>query len=63
VSVQIIIKKQDEAEAASQKHKAQHAKVNAWGLQVAALKNDMEASIKHLGSIQSRAICVGIPAM
>ncbi len=51
VPAQVIIKQQDEAEAAYQKHKAQHAKVKAWGLQVAALKHDMKEGIKHVGRL------------
>ena len=47
VSAQVIIKQQDEAEAAFEKHNAQLAKVRARGLQVAALKYDMEEGINH----------------
>ncbi|KAL0021046.1 hypothetical protein WJX77_012679 [Trebouxia sp. C0004] len=45
---EVIIKQQDEAEAAYQKHEAQYATVNAWGLQVEALINDMKEGIMHV---------------
>ncbi len=51
VSAQVIIKQQDEAEAAYQRHKAQFAKVNAWGLQVDTLKHDMKEGIMHVGRL------------
>ena len=44
---QVIIKRQDEAEAAFEKHKAQLAKVNAWSLQLDSLKYDMKKSMKR----------------
>lgn len=51
-SAQVLIKQQDEAEAANQKHKAQFDhKVNAWGLQVDSLKQDMKEGILHVGSL------------
>lgn len=43
----VIIKWQDEAEAAFEKHKAQLAKVNAWSLQLDSLKYDMKKSMKR----------------
>ena len=48
---QVLIKQQDEAEAANQKHKAQFDKVNAWGLQVDTLKHDMKEGIVHVGRL------------
>jgi len=50
-SAQVLIKQQDEAEAANQKHKAQFDKVNAWGLQVDTLKHDMKEGIVHVGRL------------
>lgn len=49
VSVQVIIKQQDEAEAAYRKHKAEFVEVKVWGLQVAAMKDKMKEGILHVG--------------
>lgn len=51
MSAQVIIKQQDVAEAAWEKHRAQLAKVRARGLQMAAVKYDMETGIKHVGCL------------
>jgi len=51
VSVQVIIKQQDEAEAAYRKHKARFVEVKAWALQVAAMRNKMEEGILHVGRL------------
>ena len=48
---QVLIKQQDEAEAAYQKHTAQYAKVNTWGLQLDTLKHDMKEGIMHVGRL------------
>ena len=47
--MQVIIKQQDEAEAAYRKHKGQFVEVKAWGLQVAAMKDKMKEGILHVG--------------
>lgn len=49
MSVQVIIKQQDEAEAAYRKHKAEFVEVKAWGLQVAAMKDKMKEGILRVG--------------
>lgn len=51
VSAQVIIKQQDAAEAAFERHNAQLAKVNAWSRQVNTLKHDMTKGIKHVGCL------------
>ncbi len=51
IYAQVLIKQQDEAKAANQKHKAQFFKVNAWGLQVDTLKHDMKEGIMHVGRL------------
>lgn len=47
----VIIKQQDAAEAAFERHNAQLAKVNAWSRQVNTLKHDMTKGIKHVGCL------------